>query len=277
VDHLVEFGMADMQAAENAKGALHQERAETLERILKQTCALLTQLTHYTSVATRPRPADTRLRQVIAAPVGDSAILFVALLSSGDSETRLLSGKAALLALEDPLSLTHAVNAFNMQWAAKTIDSIRISLEAQLDVPADLVGGGKRVIYLEFVEAFKQIVASASANGAIMEGAREMFRQPEFHDVEKLDPVFATLQMHPRFVDDIVATPVSGDVAVVIGTENQVEPLHECSVVAAPYLVGTRERGSLGVIGPTRMAYDKVIPTVSYMAKSLTEMLSLIA
>jgi heat-inducible transcriptional repressor len=44
VDHLVEFGMADMQAAENAKGALHQERAETLERILKQTCALLTQL-----------------------------------------------------------------------------------------------------------------------------------------------------------------------------------------------------------------------------------------
>ena len=62
-----------------------------------------------------------------------------------------------------------------------------------------------------------------------------------------------------------------------IGRENPVEPLQECSVVTAYYYIGIRERGTLGVVGPTRMDYDRAVPAVSLMAKSLSDLLTRLA
>ena len=65
-----------------------------------------------------------------------------------------------------------------------------------------------------------------------------------------------------------------GHGAVVIGSENSVTTLRECSVVTAPYFVGTRQRGSIGVVGPTRMNYDRAIPAVGFFARTLSQTLT---
>ena len=66
----------------------------------------------------------------------------------------------------------------------------------------------------------------------------------------------------------------SPNVTVVIGAENPVQAMQECSVVTASYYVGTRERGTIGVVGPTRMDYDRAVPAVSFFARSLSQTLT---
>ncbi|MDR3707690.1 MAG: heat-inducible transcriptional repressor HrcA [Capsulimonadaceae bacterium] len=276
VNHLIFDAEIGEDIAQQTKADLEQESADNLERILRQTCALLSRMTHYTSVATRPQPADTCLRQVFVAPADARSILLVVLLSTGQSETRLLSGAVAQHADENPSALTAASNTLNALWASKSLQAIACAADADLKPPADLAGDHARAIYTTLVLTLRNVARMAGEDRAVVEGAREMFRQPEFHDLDKLDPVLETIQMQPHFVEAINHGG-RGEVSVVIGAENAVEPLKECSVVTASYYIGARERGTLGVVGPTRMDYDRTIPAVSFMARSLSDLLTRLA
>ena len=279
VDHLMVERAPDARTMQGARRDMEAEHNDTLERILRQTCSLLTQLTHYTSVATPPRPADVQLRQIFAAPAGADSLLIVALLSTGETENRLLSGPAAALAMDDPAELTAAVNALNCEWAGKSLDWLRLLSENEITPPADLLGGAAPSLYRALAESVRHMVtAAASEDRVVIEGAREILRQPEFQDVAKLEGVLDTLQTRERVFDLFSASRAKGaEVMVVIGGENPVEAMRECSVVTAPYYIGTRERGTLGVVGPTRMDYDHTLPLVSFMARSLSDLLSRLA
>jgi len=273
VDHLIVETDPDERVAQQTRDQLDQERTENLERILRQTCAMLSQMTRYTTVATRPQPTDTNLRQAFVAPAGGDAILLVALLSTGHSETRLLAGAVGKRASDEPAALTTASNAMNLLWVGRTLDAISTASGDDLLPPGDLASEHARAIYVVLVDALRHMARTVSENRPVVEGAREMFRQPEFHDVQRLDPVLETIQSTPQFVD-AVNLHGHGGVTVVIGAENEVEPLRECSVVTSSYYIGTRERGTLGVIGPTRMDYDRTIPAVSFMARCLSDLLT---
>lgn len=276
VDHLIVETTPDEGIVKQTREQLDQERTENLDRILRQTCGLLSRMTRYTSVATRPRPTDTRLRQVFVAPASGDSVLLVALLSTGHSESRLLAGAIGTHAAEDPTALTAAGNALNLRWLGKTLDAISIASGDELEPPLDLVNQHARAIYTVLVDALRHVARTISENRGVFEGAREMLRQPEFHDVERLDPILEMIQTRPQFVDSLDLHG-RGDVTVVIGAENQVEPLRECTVVTASYFIGTRERGTLGVVGPTRMDYDRTIPAVGFMARCLSDLLTTIA
>lgn len=277
VDHLMIERVPDSRTIEDARRDLEAEHNDTLERILRQTCSLLTQLTHYTSVATPPQPADVQLRQVFAAPAGRDSLLIVALLSTGDTETRLLSGHAAALAMDEPGSLAAALNALNAEWSGKTLDSLRLLPDNQIAPPADLSDRAAISLYRALAESVRHILsAAASEDRVVIEGAREILRQPEFQDVAKLEGVLDTLQTRAR-IFDLFPRGARNEATVVIGMENPVEAMRECSVVTAPYYIGTRERGTLGVVGPTRMDYDHTLPLVSFMARSLSDLLSRLA
>jgi heat-inducible transcriptional repressor len=273
VDHLIVETDPDEKVARQTRAHLDHERTENLEHILRQTCALLSRMTRYTSVATRPLPTDTSLRQAFVAPAGGGAVLLVALLSTGNSETRLLAGAIGKHAADDPSALTEASNALNLVWVGKSLDAISRAADDDLKAPLDLANDHSRAIYTVLVDALRHLARTVSENRGVVEGAREMLRQPEFHDVERLDTVLETIQAYPQFVDALNLQG-HGDVTVVIGAENEVEPLRECSVVTASYYIGTHERGTLGVVGPTRMDYDRTIPAVTFMARCLSDLLT---
>ena len=274
VNHLMIEREVNESAAASTRREFEADRAETLERLLRQTCALLTQMTRYTSVATPPRPADTTLRQVFAAPAGADCLLIVALLSTSDTENRLLSGQAARDAVGDPAALTEATNAFNAQWGGKTLETLA-SLSAEGATPNQLTSPTARSLYVAVAESVRHVArAAASDERVVIEGTSEILRQPEFQDAAKLEGVIDTLQTKARIFEIVARGPFDTETTVVIGAENRFEALHECSIITAPYYIGTRERGTLGVVGPTRMDYDRTMPAVSFMARNLSELLS---
>lgn len=272
VDHLMIIRTVDSGGSDHPIGRLLE-----LETLLRQTCALLTRMTSYTSVATPPRPADTDVSRVFLSSAGDGRLLLTVLLSTGQVENRLACpAETGELPETTGPDLTRLADALNADFAGKTIDSILAS--DALPIPPGEFTVALRRLHRTLAEAVRQTVReSANEDSVYLEGANEIFRQPEFRDAAKIEGVLETLQTRTLLFQALSRTLLGPDVAVVIGSENHVVSMQECSVVTAPYYIGTRERGTIGVVGPTRMDYDRAVPAVGFFAQTLTQTLTRLA
>lgn len=241
-----------------------------LESLLRHTCAILTRMTSYTSVATPPRPADTLLSQLYLTPAGDNRLLVALLLSTGKVENRLLS-----VSMEQPASDIPALtNALNAWLAGKSIETIKKPAFDHVDAstPAEF-GSTLRGAYVAIAKVVRHVIREmADEDHVLMEGATEIYKQPEFRDTDKIETVLAALQRGAMMFQ--AESRSRTHVTVVIGAENRVAAMHECSLVTAPYYLGTRLRGTIGVVGPTRMNYDRAVPAVNFFAASLSNTLT---
>lgn len=271
VDHLMAF-------APNANAALplldEEDQALEMERLLRRTCALLTRTTSYTSVATPPRPADTQVSQIFVTPAGDDRLLLVLILSTGQVENRLLCPAPPEAAAATPAELTAVGNALSAALAGQPLDTLSTTLFA---APAEL-SPSLRSLYSSLIAAAQQMARHAADDDSIyLEGTSEILRQPEFKDVAKIECVLETLQRGTLLFQTLSRALLGADVTVVIGAENHVPAMTECSVVSASYYVGTRKRGTLGVVGPTRMDYDRAVPAVGFFSRTLSRTLTRLA
>ncbi len=272
VDHL----MVAQKLEESVRPALDAEdQALEMERLLRRTCALLTQATSYTSVATPPRPADTQVRQIFLTPAGEDRLLVVMLLSTGQVENRLLCpSQTEAPAAPTAADIVALGNALNAAFAGADLDTLA-ALAAE--VPREFAPA-LRPLYAALTAAARQMASAAADEDSVyMEGASEILRQPEFRDVAKIESVLDTLQRGTLLFQTLSRALLGPDVTVVIGSENHVPAMTECSVVTASYYVGTRRRGTIGVVGPTRMNYDRAVPAVGFFSGALSRTLTRLA
>jgi heat-inducible transcriptional repressor len=263
--------------ATRGRAELAADRADTLDRILRQTCAILTQMTRYTAIATPPRPADTLLKQIFTAPAGPDSLLVVGLLSTSETENRFITGDMARMAVAEPSALVEATNALNSAWSSKSLDWLAAVKDDRLDAPLELTSPTSRTLYRVIAQTIRLVAKSATAiDRTVVEGASEILRQPEFQEISKVEAFLDTVQSQARLFTCLIGS-LDSKVTVVIGGENRVEALRECSVITAPYFIGTKERGTLGVVGPTRMNYDRTMPAVEFMAQTLSDLLNHLA
>jgi heat-inducible transcriptional repressor len=110
-----------------------------------------------------------------------------------------------------------------------------------------------------------------------MDGAVNILEQPEFKDVERFKPLMGLLEEEENIYDLLKSKADEHGVIVRIGHENKRVPIQVCSVVTANYRIGPNAVGVIGVLGPTRMDYAKVMSVVDYMANYLGKLLSDIA
>jgi len=251
-----------------------EDLALEMERLLRRTCALLTRSTSYTSVATPPRPDDTQVRQIFISSAGDDRLLMVLLLSTGQVENRLLCPSQANAPFCSPGDIAQVANALNAEFGGKRLESLA---DAHFPPPTEFLPE-LRTLYVTLAVAAQQMALAASDEDSVyMEGAGEILRQPEFRDVAKIESVLETLQRGTLLFQTYSRALLGPDVMVVIGKENHVPAMTDCSVVTASYYVGTRKRGTLGVVGPTRMDYDRAIPAVGFFSRSLSRRLTRLA
>ncbi|MGO8671451.1 MAG: heat-inducible transcriptional repressor HrcA [Capsulimonadaceae bacterium] len=247
-----------------------------LESLLRHTCVLLARITSYTSVATPPRPADTSLSRIFLTPVSRTGLLAAVLLSTGKIENRFIStgpGDHGARTLHGAGidALTNAINAWLGGLPLEQIKSITAGA-VEAAAPPDLTGAA-RVLWTSVAHAVLHAVREITdSDQVVLEGTMEIFKQPEFRDATKIESVLVSLQRGAVMLQMLPG--LRAHLTVVIGSENHVAAMRECSVVTAPYFVGTRLRGTIGVVGPTRMNYDRAIPAVDLFATSLSNTLT---
>jgi heat-inducible transcriptional repressor len=256
-------------SAEEAQSVreLQRQKPNDVSEIVLETCRLLTRLTSYPSLATDPATEVTTVRRVYLTGASPRHLLLVLLLSTGHVEHRLLEVPNA----PDERALTRLSGYLNTQLASHTLEELE-TLTGFPELPTELTAWQQLLAQVGVTLA--QMARALSERRIYLEGASQLIRQPEFQDVLRLETLLNALEQRQALYRVLSQALRAYDVTIIIGGENEFTPMQECSVVTTTYHIGERPAGCLGVVGPTRMNYDRSVAAVGLMAQHLSRMLT---
>ena len=234
--------------------------ADTPARMANQAAQTLSQLSHFAGIIASPKRSQV-FGQIDFLQLSPTRILVVMVTPEGDVQNRLLQ-------LEQPYTpsqLTQAANYLNSHFAGKTFEHIRAQLANEL---AHL----QNDVNLLMQQAVARTAESSMDEDAlIVKGERHLLDVSEFaNNMQRLRQTFDLFDEKTRLLQLLEHTRTAGGIQVFIGGESEVLPYDGVSLICAPYAVNNQIVGTLGVIGPSRMAYEKVIPMVDVTAKLLS-------
>jgi heat-inducible transcriptional repressor len=233
-------------------------------RALHQAAQVLSSLSHFAGVVHTPRRSSA-FRQVEFVRLGERRVLLIIVTPEGDVQNRIL-------ATEQPYTqsqLLAAANVLNEHYAGLGFDEARRRLQGEL---RELSGDIARLMQAA-VEAGSE--AMAASDPMVISGERNLLEVADLSaDLGRLRRLFEVFEQKTQLVRLLDTSIGAAGVQIYIGGESQLVPVDEMSLVVAPYSVDGQVVGTLGVIGPTRMAYERVIPIVDITARLLSSALS---
>ena len=125
----------------------------------------------------------------------------------------------------------------------------------------------------EALQVIEQKLESEDQSDIVIGGSANLLGYPEYADVNKARSFLAVLESKDT-IRKVLSRNGGMEVTIRIGPENQVPALNDCSIVTASYRVGDHSNGTLGIIGPTRMNYNRVISVLDFMGRALSDLLS---
>lgn len=262
VDTLLTVEPMRLEEEDQIKGKL---KSDDPQRVFSSAAGLLSTLSHFAGVVMSPRRA-TVFSQVEFLRLSDRRILLIIVTPDGDVQNRILQPLRDYATSE----LVEAANYINRHFAGMALTDIRQALQREIGQLKDDITALMR----SAVEAGDQAL-SQDAEPVFISGERNLLDVTDFStDLDQLRSLFDLFEQKTRLVQLLDASGRAQGVKIFIGGESDLVPMDQLSVVTAPYEVDGRIVGTLGVVGPTRMAYDRVIPIVDITAKLLSSALS---
>lgn len=257
VDLLMKPGKVDKPQSQRVEEFFTQTHGE-LERMLRQTSELLHNLTHYAAVVVAPEPDSATVRSVQLVDLSPHVVLAVAVLSSGAVERCTVE-----LSPDQEPTPQDLADANTALAAAMVGEAYGAAREAASSNPVALAIAS--LVSREFSEQDERMrrlyVGGASSVADVFEAT------------ETVGQVLSLLERQ-LLVSSLIRNVLDRGMRVAIGTETGMEPLSECSIVVAPYLIEGEEVGSVGVLGPQRMNYAQALATVAIVSDGLSAHLS---
>jgi heat-inducible transcriptional repressor len=234
------------------------------QRLLTVASTLLSELSHFAGLVTTPRRSPA-FRQIEFLNLSDKRILLIIVTMEGEVENRIILTSRVY----SPSALIEAANYFNQHYAGRTFDQIKNRMQEELGRIRD-----------DITRLMSAAVDAGQAHDATKEhvvvtGSRNLLDVEELaSNMGNLRRLFDAFEKKSGFLQLLDQSRTASGVQVFIGGESELMPLDECSMVTAPYTVNGLVVGTLGVVGPTRMAYERVMPIVDITAKLLSSALS---
>ncbi|MGI4844575.1 MAG: heat-inducible transcriptional repressor HrcA [Janthinobacterium lividum] len=250
---------------EQAVGAQHMRLPiQQPQKIIANAAQMLSSLSQFAGVVQSPR-RESVFQQIEFLRLSEKRILLVIVDPRGDVQNRLLHTDVDYT----PGQLTQSANYLNQNYAGLTFDQVRARLGGELRQLRDDMGKLMQVA----VEAGSE--AMAEGDDMVIAGERNLLSVSDLSsNMSSLRQMFEMFEQKTGLMQLLEVSSKAGGVQIFIGGESKLVPMDEMSVVTAPYEVNGRIVGTLGVIGPTRMAYERVIPIVDITAKLLSNALS---
>jgi len=272
--YYVDYLMRIQEITHSERTRLEQQITDRLndaDAILRETSYLLALISHQTGIIEPPRLNTAELRHLELIPISDERVAILLADNYGGVQTMVLTLETGT----DTRNL-HRLNRFlNEHLRGTPIDELADSLNDQLEEFA----GESRVLAGQALELVKQM-SGVTPKQLFLEGTTQLFEQPEFQSIEKARQVFGLLEERERLVELLragVVNPEPHPSMVVIGSEAHQQGFEELSVVSAPYRIGERQVGMVGVLGPRRMPYSKLSGLVEFTAERLSSLLTRLA
>ncbi len=235
-------------------------------RLLNSASHLLSDLTQFAGVVVAPRKDAVRIRQFEFISLSENRILLIIVTTAGDVQNRILLTRRSYSANE----LSHAATYLNEHFAGLSFDDIRRRLKDELrQLRSDMTE-----LMTATVDAGSEAAEETATNYVISGETNLLDVEDLSSNMSRLRELFKLFDQKTGLMQLLDLSNRAEGVQIFIGGESGLAPLDGCSVITAPYEVNGQVVGSVGVIGPTRMAYDRVIPIVDITARLLSNALS---
>ena len=230
------------------------------QALLGSTSELLSAMTHFVGMVSVPKRETFAFRQIEFVALDPHRVLAILVFADGEVQNRVVQVRRAF----DPAELEQAARYLNAHFAGQPLATIRASLLRDLhDARSEM----ERLL-ASSVELAEQAFAP-SRDDMLLAGQTRLMGLQELADLDRLRALFEAFAEKRELLQLLERTAKAPGMRVFIGEETGLAPLEGMSLVTAPYGHESRTLGVLGVIGPSRMAYDRVIPVVEAAAAAL--------
>jgi heat-inducible transcriptional repressor len=236
-------------------------------RVVVAASQILSDLTHFAGIVVAPRRRGTALRHIEFFGLSEKRVLLIIVASDGEVQNRVLVTDRSYT----PSQLVEAGNYINQNYAGVEFDQLRQKVRSELmDLHRDISG-----LMQAAIQTGSEAMRPIAGDGVVISGGRNLLEVNELSgDMQRLRLLFDLFETKTQLLDILETSERAEGVKIFIGGESQLVPLDECSIVTAPYEVDGVVVGTVGVIGPTRMAYERVIPIVDVTSKLVSSALS---
>ncbi|WP_212902835.1 heat-inducible transcriptional repressor HrcA [Clostridium polyendosporum] len=262
VDRLVEYERLSLEEEFKIRKCIIDAALYEVDKVIKQTSTLLSELTKLTCIVNAPSVKKSQIKSIQLINVDINNLLCVIVTDSG-----LIKNTLIRVSKVPPMdTLLRINNIINRRLRNLTIEQINLEVINKLKV--DLVGFEE--IFNELIPALYETLNTSDSSEVFMEGTTNIFNYPEYNDIEKAKEILSLL-----YNKDYVSKLIKSDsnMTIKIGDENFLPEARDCSVISAVYSLGGRPLGTIGLIGPRRINYSKVISIMAEVMKELNETL----
>ncbi|MHB9144125.1 MAG: heat-inducible transcriptional repressor HrcA [Symbiobacteriia bacterium] len=266
VDSLMES--KDLSPAEQERiTAVFSRRLTEVDHVVRETAKLLSETTQYSTLVTGPRTAQTLLRGARLVPLADNKALLILVTEAGFVEDQIVDMPVEVTLME----LQRISGLLDQTLRGQSLYSLSRDALSILHHELDCY----RALLAQTLEFLTDQGQPLEGDRVYIGGASRILAQPEFHDIGKVKRLMDLLE-EEQVVHDILtgAGPAESRVAITIGEEIRYREMADCSLVTATYRVGDQTVGRIGVLGPKRMEYAKVVSLVDNITQRLSAKLS---
>ncbi len=260
VDHLIK-GTQYEGSELSVMRSLLTDHMSHMEQVLQHAALVLSNLTNYTSILLGPETVSTSLKHFNLVPLDASNAVAIIVTNTGHVEHRTIT-------LPHGLSMSgmeKVVNILNAKLAGVPI--IRLKSRLYSEVGQELARHVDE--YEQLLGVLENALSGDEDESRIfLSGTTNMLTQPEFKDMDKVKTILDLLDEAPAIMKLFHDLP-SG-IQVRIGSENDFEAFNDCSLITATYAVDGQAFGTIGILGPTRMEYSKVISLIDLLSKDIS-------
>ena len=250
----VEFSEEDLKKGDS--------RAQRLEDILLNVTGDLSRATDCTSIVISPQPAVSKLKKMELIRLGERQLLIILITQVGMVRNRIVH----LRECPDQDMLNRISDLICEMFSGQTLSDIRHSLVETVSKTMDEY----EEIFVQTIRIGKKAFDTDVENEVFILGRSKLCAFPEFKDQEQLKVLFRVLDDKKVLFDTLVNVMDQDGIQVRIGNENEYDGLDQCSVIAGTYGSADYLLGSLGVIGPKRIDYPKIISEIDYSTQKLS-------
>lgn len=253
------LGKVDLdEDIKNQVATIFSKRRRNLNEMVHESCNMLSELTHLTSVALGNSSDDT-LQRISVVPLENGRVTAIIITNQGHVENKVFQFSNEI-EMEDLLS---CVNIMNELLIGTPITEVAFRLERDVRPILSVKIKQHEELFNAFLEAFVKF----ASNSVYFSGKENMLYQPEYNDVDKLRRIVTAFEDAKIWK----TMPLSfGDgIQIKIGNETPMSAVDDVSVISASFKTGQTSKGSISVIGPTRMPYEKVVALVEYVSENI--------
>lgn len=240
-----------------------ERKKHEVDSLVRETARLLSDTTHLTAVISGPQLRKAHFRDLRLVPMGGDKAVLVYITDSGFIENQVLDLPVEVTMLE----LQRVSDVLNEQLRGQPVETLSRAAISSLNQELRRYGA----LLEQTLQFLGQNLEPGEKQRLYLGGTTNMLNQPEFRDVDKVRSLLTLLE-NDQVVSEVLASGETTDAPIIqIGEEIKVRELADCSVVSATYRLGDEVIGRVGVIGPKRMEYGRVVGLMNAVTKHLGE------